>query len=105
MKKVLILLLAAGVLTAASAPQIITGVITDTMCGAKHDMMKDQPDNECIRVCVKGARDYALYDGTRVWKLSDQKTAARFAARHVQIRGVADEKTMTIKVSSVEAAE
>ena len=67
----------------AAEPQTITGVITDTVCGAKHGMMKGQPDDECVRMCVKGAREFALYDGSRVWKLSDQKAPAQFAAKRV----------------------
>ena len=92
-------------LAAAGAPEIISGVITDTMCGAKHTMMKNQPDDDCVRMCVKGSRDYALFDGKNVWKLSDQKTPARFASKNVKVTGNADPKTMTIRVTSIEAAE
>jgi hypothetical protein len=94
-----------GLLFAAATPETITGVITDTMCGAKHTMMKDKADDECVRMCVKGSKDYALYDGKSVWKLSDQKTPARFTAKTVKVTGVADAKNMTIKVTSIEAAE
>ena len=104
MKRTLLALAIAAALTAAE-PQTITGVITDTMCGAKHGMVKGQPDDECIRHCVQGSRDYALYDGTHVWKLSDQKTPARFAAKHVKVTGVLNEKSQTIKVASIESAE
>jgi hypothetical protein len=89
---------------AAAATQSVTGVITDTMCGAKHSMKKGQPDDECIRMCAKGSREYALYDGKGVWKLSDQKSPAQFAAKRVKVTGTVDEKTMTIKVASIEAA-
>lgn len=94
-----------GLLLAAGTPDTITGVITDTMCGAKHTMMKEKADAECVRMCVKGSKDYALYDGRSVWKLSDQKTPARFMAKTVKVTGTADLKTMTIKVTSIEAAE
>jgi hypothetical protein len=56
-------------------------------------------------MCVKGSRDYALYDGKSVWKLSDQKTPARFASMKVTVTGTPDEKTMTIKVASMEASQ
>lgn len=81
-----------------------TGVITDTMCGAKHEMMKNQPDNQCVRMCVKGQANYALFDGKNVFKLSDQKTPAKFAAQKVKVTGTLDPKTNTIKVSSIEPA-
>jgi len=79
-----------------------TGVITDTMCGAKHTMMKDEPDDKCIKVCVKGSSEYALYDGKDVIKLSDQGKSAKFAAQKVKITGTLDPKTKTIKISSIE---
>ncbi len=75
-----------GLLTAADTPQTLTGVITDTMCGAKHTMMKGAPDADCVKMCVKGSDTYALFDGKRVWKLSDQKTPAKFPAMKVKVR-------------------
>ena len=45
----------ATALAAANQPQTFTGVITDTMCGKKHDMMPGQPDAKCIEMCVKGS--------------------------------------------------
>jgi hypothetical protein len=94
-----------GLALSAGAPQTITGTITDTMCGAKHNMTKGQADDDCIRACLKGAREYALYDGKTIWKLSDQKAPARFAAKTVKVTGTVDPKTMTIKVASIEPSE
>jgi hypothetical protein len=105
MKLTLIAITFIGMVGAAGAEQTITGVITDTMCGAKHGMLKGQPDDACIRMCLKGPREYALFDGKSMWKLSDQKTPARFSAKQVKVTGIADEKTMTIKVASIEPAQ
>ena len=86
-----------------NAAETFTGVITDTMCGAKpHTMMKGHTDPECIRMCVKGPYTLALSDGTNVIKLSDQKVAAKYAAQRVNVAGTYDEKTKTIKVVSIE---
>jgi hypothetical protein len=103
--KLTILALPSLAMLAADSSQTFTGVITDTMCGAKHNMMKGQPDDQCVRLCVKGARQYALYDGKSVRKLSDQKAPAKFAGGKVIVTGMANEKTMTIKVGSIEAAQ
>jgi hypothetical protein len=73
------------------------------MCKQTHGMLPGQPDDQCIAMCVKGSSQYALYDGKDVLKLSDQKTPARFAARQVKVIGTLNEKTHTIKVSSIEA--
>src|ERR1700704_3999596 len=83
----------------ASAAETFTGVITDTMCGAKpHTMMKGHTDPECIRMCVKGPYEYALLEGNNVMRLSDQKASAKYAAQKVKVTGAYDEKTKTIKV-------
>jgi hypothetical protein len=90
-----------AVLTAAPA-QTFTGVITDTQCGAKHGM-KGHSDADCAKMCVKASGQYALLDGQRVFKLSDQKTPAKFAAQKVKVVGLYNEKSETIKVTSIEA--
>lgn len=92
-------------LLSADPPQSFTGVITDTMCGAKHEMMKGAPDEECVKMCVRGSSSYALYDRKDVWKLSDQKKAAQFAANKIIVTGTADPATKTIKVGSIDPAK
>jgi|SRR5579863_9840871 len=101
--KTIILLLAGG---AALSAGTFTGKITDTMCGAQHTMMKGQPDPECIHACVKNtSSQYALFDGQTVMRLSDQKAPASFAGQQVKVTGTYNEKTKTIKVEKIEAAE
>lgn len=87
---------------ALALAETFTGVVTDSMCGAKHTMMKDQPDDKCVKMCVKGSSDYALYDGQNVFKLSDQSKPAKFAAQRVRVTGTLDPKTKTIKVNTIE---
>jgi hypothetical protein len=82
--------------------ETFTGTITDTMCGAKHTMMKDQPDEKCVKMCVKGSSEYALFDGQQVIKLSDQSKPAKFAAKPVNVTGTLDPKKNTIKVTAIE---
>lgn len=103
MKQFLLALAVTAAISAAKAPETVTGVITDTLCGAHHNM-PGHSDADCVKLCVKGAGQYALFDGQRVLKLSDQKTPAKFAAQRVKVTGVVDEKTNTIKVTSIEAA-
>jgi hypothetical protein len=87
---------------ALALAETFTGVVTDTMCGAKHTMMKDLPDDKCIRMCVKGSSDYALFDGQNVFKLSDQSKPAKFSAQKVKVTGTLDPKTRTIRITSIE---
>jgi hypothetical protein len=95
-----------GLLAAADQPRVFVGVITDTMCGAKHTM-GISPDAKCVRECVKmdpNKWKYALYDGKNVYTLSDQETPEKFAAERVKVTGVLNEKTKIIKVDKIEAA-
>jgi len=103
MKRLIILSVALAGILAAADQQTLSGVITDTMCGKAHGMVPGQPDDKCIAMCVKGTSgQYALYDGKSVLKLTDQKTPAKYAAQHVKVTGTLNEKTHTIKVSSIE---
>jgi hypothetical protein len=99
MKRIGFLMVLASV---AWGAETFTGVITDTMCGAKHTMMKNQADDKCVAMCTKGSGEFALFDGKTVMKLSDQKTPAKYAAQHVKVTGTYDEKSKTIKVASME---
>jgi hypothetical protein len=90
-------------MTVAASAETFHGVITDTMCGKKHEMMKGQPDDQCIKACVKGSSDLALFDGEKIWKLSDQKKSAVFAAKRVVVTGTLDQKSKTIKVTAIDA--
>ena len=101
-KTCLILTLACG-LFAANERATFTGVITDTLCGRSHGMMKAPSDEACVKMCLKGSGEFALYDGRNVVKLSDQKLPAKFAAQRVKVTGTYDEKTQRIKVTSIEA--
>jgi hypothetical protein len=101
------LILATGLLAAADKPQMFTGVITDTMCGANHAAMGVKPDAKCVRECVKSdpkSNKYALLVGNNVYVLSDQQTPEKFAAQKVIVTGTLFEKTKVLKVDKIEAA-
>ena len=98
-------LLCAGMALAAGAPRTFTGVITDTMCGADHSHMGIKPDSKCVRECVRSGSKYALWDGKKLYTLSDQQTPEKFAAEKVRITGTLFEKTGIIKVDKIEAAK
>jgi hypothetical protein len=108
MKKLAVLAVAfGGLLAAADQSRVFVGVITDTMCGAKHTM-GISPDAKCVRECVKmdpNKWKYALYDGKNVYTLSDQQAPEKFAAERVKVTGVLNEKTKIIKVDTIEAAK
>jgi hypothetical protein len=53
MRKPFLILTLACSLFAANEPATFTGVITDTLCGRSHGMMKAKSDEDCIKMCVK----------------------------------------------------
>jgi len=51
---------------------------------------------KCIRACLKGSSEYALFDGQTVLQLSDPEGhTAKFAAHGSRLRGTLDQKTKT----------
>ncbi len=100
------LIFGTALLAAADNPREFTGVITDTMCGAKHTM-GITPDDKCVRECVKldpKKTKYALLVGAEIYVLSDQETPEKFAAQKVTVTGTLFEKTKILKVDKIEAA-
>ena len=103
MQKAISLLFAGALLAGAANQQTFTGVITDSMCGNDHAMMKVTPDSKCVLECVKQGSKYGLYDGKTTYVLSDQKTPEQFAGQKVRITGTLYEKTKILKVDSITA--
>jgi len=96
-------LLIAGGIAAGATSQTFTGIITDSMCGKDHAMMKVTPDSKCVAACVKSGSKYALYDGKNAYVLSDQKTPEQFAGQKVKVTGTLFEKTKIVQVESITA--
>ena len=109
MRALVVSLLALTSLSAAQAkPQTFIGTITDDMCErGDHSRMQMGPtDAECTRACVaQHGAAFVLFDGTNVYKLSDQKTPDKFAGQKVRVTGTVDAKTRTIRVESISAAK
>jgi hypothetical protein len=102
-----VLLIAFFELTVAAVPaqQTFTGTITDSMCLLNHKMMNITPEEKCARECVKTSRSvrWVLYDGKNAYRLSDQKTPEKFAAKRAKVTGQLFPKTGVIKVDRIEA--
>jgi Protein of unknown function (DUF5818) len=103
---ILTLIVASSVLSFADGSKTYVGVITDTMCAGNHAAMKVTPDAKCVKECVRDGKtfQYALVEGTKVYKLSDQETPARFAGQKVTVTGVLYAKTQILKVDRIENA-
>jgi hypothetical protein len=99
-------LLLASPLAAANESRTFTGVIGDSMCVRDHAAMKIDPEDKCVRDCVKHSPDvkYVLLTRDKQYILSDQAAPEKFAGRKVTVKGVLFEKTGIIKVEKIEAA-
>ena len=90
---------------AAGKTQVLTGEVSDSMCGAKH--MMEGSSAECTRACVRKGSNYALVVGSKVYTLetSDKGVLAqldKLAGTQAQVTGTVNADTLSVK--SVAAA-
>ncbi len=79
--------------------QTFSGVISDTMCGAKHTMAGSAAD--CARSCVDAGSKYALVSGTKLYILEGKpEDVGKLAGEKVKVTGTL--KGDTVQVTSVE---
>jgi hypothetical protein len=93
-------------LAIAAPAKTFTGTVSDSMCGAKHQM--GGSDADCTRTCVNNGSKYALVVGDKVYTLETTDKAAlatlnQQAGAKVTVTG--SDKDNTITVSSVKAAQ
>jgi len=93
--------LAAVPALAAGKSQTLTGVVSDAMCGAKHEEMPSKP-TECTRACVKHGANYALVVGDKVYTLQTSDKAALdqlndLAGAKAKVTGEVDGTTIAVK--------
>ena len=80
-----------------AAIKTLTGVVSDSMCGAKH-MAKNKTPAECTRECVKAGSDYALVVGKEVYVLKGDQTAIdKFAGNRATVKGAVSGNTVTVQ--------
>jgi hypothetical protein len=80
-----------------AATKTLTGVVSDSMCGAKH-MAKDKTAAECTRECVKTGSDYALVVGQKVYVLKgNQANIDKLAGKPATVKGSLAGNTVTVE--------
>ena len=85
---------------AGGKSETLSGEVSDSMCGAKHEMPGKAAD--CTRACVKHGSNYALVVGDKVYTLqtSDQATLDtldKLAGAKAKVTGEVDGTTVTVK--------
>jgi hypothetical protein len=107
MKKLSSLTIIAVVLTAVTAfdqtsvkpaaGKTLTGVVSDSMCGAKH-MAKDKSAADCTRECVKSGSDYALVVGDKIYPLKGDKAELdKYAGQGATVKGTLDGNNINVQ--------
>ena len=87
----------------AAVIKTLTGVVSDSMCGAKH-MAKNKTPAECTRECVKAGSGYALVAGKKVYVLKgDQADIDKLAGKRATVKGSMNGNIVTVE--SIAAAK
>jgi hypothetical protein len=77
-----------------------TGIISDSMCGARHVKHPNLDSANCTRECVRTGAKYKLIDGDKSYFLQgDFAALAQFAGERAKITGTLNGET--IKVSAI----
>jgi len=93
----------------AFAASTMTGVISDSMCGASHAAMTEHgakmTDKQCTAACVQHGGKYVFVENGKVLQIANQdfKELVTFAGDQVRLTG--DVKGDTVTVTKIEAGK
>src|SRR5712664_3734042 len=86
-----------GAFAVFAQQQSLTGVVTDSMCGATH-MAKDKTPAECTQLCVKDGMKYALAADKKVYALEGHEAElAKLAGQKVTVKGTVKGDTLSVQ--------
>ena len=106
MKRILIVLfvLSFALVGATAFAGDLTGVITETKCGAAHKAGTEK-DISCIKSCAKsGAGKLALLAGDELYTITNPEKATGHEGHTVNVTGKTDEAAKTITIDTLEMA-
>ena len=106
MKRLLIILfvLSFAISAATAFAADLSGVITETKCGAAHKAGTDK-DISCIKSCAKsGAGKLALLAGDTLYTITNPEKATGHEGHTVKVTGKADESAKTVTIDTLEMA-
>src|SRR5713101_155952 len=71
----------------SATPKTLTGIVSDSMCGAHH-MAKDKSPAECTRMCVQQGTKYALVVGKKAYTLEGHEAELdKLAGERATVKG------------------
>jgi len=76
--------------------KVLTGVVTDSYCGAQH-VAANRSAAECAKDCISKGAKYVLVDGNRVYELQgDAADVNKLAGQRVQVVGLVEGDVLTV---------
>ncbi len=96
MKKIVLLTFAVLVFGSLSfaGSKTITGVVSDSHCGAKHSAAGNA---DCIEHCVAGGASYILVSDGKIYQLDAQDKFKGLGGKEVTVTGKFKGDTITVK--------
>jgi hypothetical protein len=81
-----------------AAPSSFAGMITDSLCGARHRRNSGKTSAECARACVRNGAHYMLVDGETIYSLAGDSTPLeKLAGERVSLSGILKNDTITVE--------
>jgi len=81
----------------AATGKTFAGVITDSICGARHARDSGKSPAECTRICVRKGANYTLVDGNKVYALDGSAADIdKLAGQRISVTGTIDGSTITV---------
>jgi hypothetical protein len=85
-----------------SSSVAVSGVISDSHCGAKHAANLGKNSAECVRLCKRRGAKYVMVNGTTTYTLvGNQSKFEAFAGQRAQVNGTLNGETLN--VTSIQA--
>jgi hypothetical protein len=100
--KLLVVVLALSTVPALAADMSkVSGYISDSNCGAKHN--SSAPDAACVKKCVDGGAKPVFVDDAKkeVYTIDDPDAVKGHDGHHVAVVGKVDESAKTIHIAKV----
>ena len=99
--KLLVVLLALSTVPALAADMKVSGYISDSNCGAKHN--SSAPDAACVKKCLDGGAKPVFVDDAKkeVYAIDDPDSVKGHDGHHVAVVGKVDESAKTIHISKL----
>ncbi len=94
-KKLMMLAAAMLVFGCLSWAKTITGVVSDSMCGAKHAKASDGAV-ACVKKCEDGGSKLVVVAGSKVYNTDDQDKLKGFEGKEVKVSGTVKGDALTI---------